>query len=413
MANRPLGAGGGLARGIRSVRDRKEREGVRAQEKQQAEAGKFSETIKESEASTLERQEQILAEREKAVQGGATQEQLQSFDQAAFANLDMHAEFLEDIRANGEALGVDMSALSGQGFLDQNTPVIQSAIDASGFQKEEGFEILSPEAIAKEIPQLADTDAIVQRNKANGKIELLFPSSGDESTIAERIRLLTPLVGEDRATLVATTAAAVVTNPIDGTSAVINKGTGEQIGPPIEPIEPPAETTPVIPTDVATASATGVKGIVTNVANTLRDAFGMGLQDPEAQDATDALTTIQTLTSLHLLQQISGRDTDGLRKRLDKLTVTPNSFFQGEEKSKNRLEDTRQVLQGELDRMQNQLKTEIDPKTRVELQNNIPQIERLRDAYDSLVTGFDKEEEEADPELEALLDKHAPIEEEK
>ncbi len=410
MANRPLGAGGGLSSGLRRLQDRRERKKAGEQESQQAGAEKLAESIKESEASTLERQEQILAEREKAVQGGATTpEQLQSFDQAAFANLDMHAEFLEELKANGEALGVDMSALSGQRFLDQNTPVIQSAIDASGFQKEEGFEILSPEAIAREIPQLENTDAIVQRNKATGKIELLFPSGGNESTIAERIRLLTPLMGEDRATLVATTAAVVVTDPVTGISGVINKGTGDQIGPTIEPPAAPAEETTVIPDDIKTSAATGVKGMVINVANTVRDAFGMGLQDPEAQDATDALTTIQTLTSLHLLQEISGRDTDGLRKRLDKLTVTPNSFFQGEERSKNRLQDTQQVLQGEIDRMENQLKTEIDPATKIKLQNNIPQIKRLRDAYGTLVTGFDKEEEEVDVEGERLLDKHAPI----
>ncbi|KKK55553.1 hypothetical protein LCGC14_3073380, partial [marine sediment metagenome] len=310
-------------------------------------------------------------------------------------------------------LGIDMSAISGQKFLDQNTPVIQSAIDASGFQKEEGFEILSPEAIAKELPQLANTGAIVQRNKADNKIELLFSPGDDESTIAERIRVLTPLVGKDRATLVAAGAASVVTDPITGVSSVVNKGTGEQIGPPIEPAAAQEPEVPIIPDDIETGSATGVKGIVTNVANTLRDAFGLGLQDPEAQDATDALITIQTLTSLHLLQEISGRDTDGLRKRLDRLTVTANSFFQGEERSKNRLEDTEQMLRGELDRMENQLKTEIDPATRIKLQNNIPQIERLRDAYENLIKGFDIEEEEVDPEIEALLDKHAPLETEK
>ena len=409
MANRPLGAGGGLASGIRSVRDRKEREGVRAQEKQKADAEQIFQQIKDSETATLERQETLLASRNEAVEGDATPEQLQEFDKALFANLDMHAEQLEHFNANGSALGVDMSALSGQRFLDQNTPVIQSAIDASGFQKEEGFEILSPEAIEKELPQLANTGAIVQRNKDTGKIELLFSSGDDESTIAERIRLLTPLIGKDRATLVSTGAAAVVTDPITGISAVINKGTGEQIGPPIEPFAEPTEETPVIPDDIKTGAATGIKGIATNVANILLDAADMGLLDPEAQDATDALTTIQTLTSLHLLQEISGRDTDGLRKRLDKLTVTPNSFFQGEERSKNRLEDTQQVLQGEIDRMENQLKTEIDPATRIKLQNNIPQIKRLRDAYGTLVTGFDVEEEEVDVEGERLLDKHAPI----
>ncbi len=131
MANRPLGAGRGLARGLRSIKDRKEREKVRGQEEQAAAAENLFETIKDSETQTLERQEQILAELEKAAQGGAQGEQLKPFGQAAFANLDMHAEFLEELSANGASLGVDMSALSGQRFLDQNTPVIQSAIDAS------------------------------------------------------------------------------------------------------------------------------------------------------------------------------------------------------------------------------------------------------------------------------------------
>ena len=49
----------------------------------------------------------------------------------------------------------------------------------------------------------------------------------------------------------------------------------------------------------------------------------------------------------------------------------------------------------------------------MKLQTKLQKVERLRDAYESLLNGFEDKEEEIDPELEALLDKHAPLEEEK
>ena len=409
--------GAGLSRGLRAGfaisgarKDRELEANKQKQEEAEAALQRINDAGDEAREMAVNNVSTLATHAGEAAAKGAAPEQLQKIRQAAFASAMTYGNFLEESKAFAEQSGnIDSSIIpSGKDFVDQQMSLYDAEVQSSSI---DDFEILSPEAIAKEIPQLENTDAIVQRNKATGKIELLFPSGGSESTIAERIRLLTPLMGEERATLVATTAAVVVTDPVTGISGVINKGTGDQIGPTIEPPAAPAEETTVIPDDIKTSAATGVKGIVINVANTVRDAFGMGLQDPEAQDATDALTTIQTLTSLHLLQEISGRDTDGLRKRLDKLTVTPNSFFQGEERSKNRLQDTQQVLQGEIDRMENQLKTEIDPATRIKLQNNIPQIKRLRDAYGTLVTGFDIEEEEVevDVEGERLLDKHAPI----
>ena len=59
------------------------------------------------------------------------------------------------------------------------------------------------------------------------------------------------------------------------------------------------------------------------------------------------------------------------------------------------------------------LSLELDPKTRVETQLNRSMMKRLRDAYDGLLKGFDEDEDsEIDPEIQKLLDKHAPEDEE-
>ena len=348
---------------------------------------------------------------------------LDDFRKGAQSAAMAYGQNLELYRRQAQELGEDPSVIpSGRDFVDQQMALFDAAVQSASIEDtSDDFETVSVEELA-ELERVSGAKlpegALVQRS-ADGEINLAFDPTENPSTTEERRRVLLEsgldrpmgeLSAEEIANGIAGGRFSFGVNPITK-EMFIKDLTGQEIArAPIETA--PKEEVPVIPTGIATGSATGVKGIVTNVANTLRDAFGMGLQDPEAQDATDALTTIQTLTSLHLLQEISGRDTDGLRKRLDRLTVSPNSIFQGKERARNRLEDTQQVLQGEIDRMENQLKTEIDPATRIKLQNNIPQIKRLRDAYDSLVKGFDAEEEEVDEELEDLLNKHAPEEEE-
>ncbi|KKK73063.1 hypothetical protein LCGC14_2897600, partial [marine sediment metagenome] len=347
------------------------------------------------------------------IDAGAKPEQIESTRTVVGQIVDSYVGRIAQLQGFAVEQGQDPSQFDElMQFGEQQKQLFEESVSAAQLQREdtsEDFETVPPEEVAKlGFPE----GAIVQRGPDN-QVSLTFDPSTSLSAFQEKVDALTPFVGEEFAVGIAAGRFAVSTNPITNESVVLDKATGEQVGE-VKPTPEPTAETPIIPTDIKTSAATGVKGIVINIANTLRDAFGMGLQDPEAQDATDALTTIQTLTSLHLLQEISGRDTDGLRKRLDKLTVAPNSFFQGEERSKNRIEDTQQVLQGEIDRMNNQLKTEIDPATRIKLQNNIPQIERLRDAYASLLAGFDKEEEEEeiDPAVKAALDEFAPIDSE-
>ena len=421
MPSRFESAGGGGARGLRSSKQRGLEKRQLEQEELEAGANRLAEAVSNSETQTTESAKMILTEITKAATGGATPEQLEPFSQAYMAILDKHGALLEEINASGEAAGIDMTGFTGaQDFKERFIPLLEATLQSAPFVSQE-VETISVEELS-ELERVSGAKlpegALVQRSP-DGEVSLAFDPTENPSTIEERRRTLLAsgldrpmgeLSAEEIANGIAGGRFSFGVNPI--TKEMFLKDlAGQEIAR--APIEPTTEETPIIPTDIATGSATGVKGIVTNVANTLRDAFGLGLQDPEAQDATDALITIQTLTSLHLLQEISGRDTDGLRKRLDRLTVTANSFFQGEERSKNRLEDTEQMLRGELDRMENQLKTEIDPATRIKLQNNIPQIERLRDAYENLIKGFDIEEEEVDPEIEALLDKHAPLETEK
>jgi hypothetical protein len=55
------------------------------------------------------------------------------------------------------------------------------------------------------------------------------------------------------------------------------------------------------------------------------------------------------------------------------------------------------------------LPLELPPDKRVETQLNLTQMKRLRTAYEDLLASYDKDEPSADPELEGLLDKYAPV----
>ena len=414
---------GGAARGLRAGLEIRESRKNRESDEQQKRTESFKKANDEARELAIGNASQFSELAAQAAAKGATPEQLEEFRKGATSVLMSYGQTLELYRQQAQEVGEDPSSIPfGRDFVEDQMALFDARVsEASIEDTSDDFETVSVEELA-ELERVSGAKlpegALIQRS-SDGEISLAFDPTENPSTIEERRRLLLEsgldrpmgeLSAEEIANGIAGGRFSFGVNPITK-EMFIKDLTGQEIAR--ESIDlTPKEEVPVIPTGITTGSATGAKGIVINVANTLRDAFGMGLQDPEAQDATDALTTIQTLTSLHLLQEISGRDTDGLRKRLDRLTVSPNSIFQGKERARNRLEDTQQVLQGEIDRMENQLKTEIDPKTRIKLQNNIPQIKRLRDAYDGLVKGFDAEEEEVDEELEDLLNKHAPEEDE-
>ena len=404
-------AGAGAARGIRAGfaigEAKKSRESDEQKERDKRFKAANDELLEASEEGVTFFGDLAVSAAEK----GASEEQQLEFRNGAQASAMGYAGFLKEQRRKLEELGEDPSAVPDPvAYVERQMARFDArAAEASIEDTSEDFETLSPEETAKlGFPE----GAIVQRGPDN-KVTLTFDPTDDESVTAERIRLLEPFVGEERAVGIATNRFVVSTNAITNESVVLDIATGEPVGEKLEPL-PEADVPSIIPEDIDTNVATGIPGAVKNAVNLIKDAVGAGVQFPKAQEATEALNSIQVLTTTKLQAAVPGRPSVFLLEQFKGLTVTPNSIFQGEDRSKTRLEQTRRLLDGEIQRMEQEvLPLELDPKTRVETQLNLSMMKRLRDAYDGLLKGFDEDEDsDIDPEIKKLLDKHAPEDEE-
>ena len=267
------------------------------------------------------------------------------------------------------------------------------------------FTLLSDEEVAEAgFP----VGAVVERGP-NKQVTLKFDPTEDESAIAERVALLTPFVGDEAAVGIATGRFAVSTNPITNESVVLDKATGDPVGDPI-PAPPPEVVPPIVETDVDLGAALGGEGVFKNVVNVLTDAIGAGATFEDTQASTTALNTLQQKTKLSLQAAIPGRPATDIREDILKLTVTPNSLVTGPDRAKSKFQGVVQLVDSEITRMQNMLKTPLSPEDQGALKGNISELESLKAAYSQLIESFDVEED-VDAEMEADLDFFAPEEE--
>ena len=92
---------------------------------------------------------------------------------------------------------------------------------------------------------------------------------------------------------------------------------------------------------------TGAGGFLKSTINTITDAVGAGLQFPQAEQAKQALNTMQTRTMLELAAMMPGKPSNLIRERLESIAVTPASVFEGDERALTKLVQTRGYI-GEL-----------------------------------------------------------------
>lgn len=117
---------------------------------------------------------------------------------------------------------------------------------------------------------------------------------------------------------------------------------------------PQTSTTPIpstLPNDVDYSQATGSSGFWGNKANTITGLFGKEFF-PEVERGGQALTNLQVRTQTGLQQAIPGRPSNYLMEQIRQLTVDPYSMFQGDDRSVERLRQTRDMIQTELFRME-------------------------------------------------------------
>ena len=381
---------------------------AKEEEQRQEAAKRVADSLEQGRTDTEASVQEFIGVARQQIEAGASPEQIESSRKVVGQIIDSYVGRIAQLQGMAVQEGQDASQFDPLlQFGEQQKQLFEESVNATQLQRDdtsEDFETLSPEGVAEMgFPE----GAIVQRGP-DEKVTLTFDPTQDKTASAfqEKVDALTPFVGEEMAVGIAGGRFAVSTNPITNESVVLDKATGEVVGEVEQPT--PESTVPeIIPEDIATSVATGVPGALKQAANLIQDSIGLGTSFPDAQVATEAMKSIQVLTSITLQAEVPGRPSKFLLEKLDELTVKPNSIFQGETRAKTRLEQTRRILEGEIQRMEQEvLPLELDPKTRVDTQLNLSQMKRLRDAYDGLLKGFD--EQEVDKELEDLLNKHAP-----
>lgn len=134
-----------------------------------------------------------------------------------------------------------------------------------------------------------------------------------------------------------------------GAQAIIDPTGPTQVypTPPTGPRLPTAGTPP----GVEFAAGTGGSGFVGNIANTVTDMFGIGLQAPKAEQSARALKALMVQTNLQLTADMPGRPSNYIRQRLAELEVTPNSLLQGDERSKIKMQEIKELIAEEYNRL--------------------------------------------------------------
>jgi hypothetical protein len=247
-------------------------------------------------------------------------------------------------------------------------------------------------------PAQEDPRAVAQRLLAAGVpndtirlvLDTLQPSGDTSAAEAQIARLME--TGLDRPTAIGVRDGRYEVTQL---GEVIDVATGQPVGavgqqaPMMQaPEAAPAQNTSIMPTDVDYSTATGGSGFLSSIGNTLSDAVGAGLISPENERASQALRNLQLRLQTDLAGAVSGRPSNYLLERLDTLTVQPNSPFQGAGRSRERLAQTRDMVEEGIALNMEVVQAGVSPNARSEARTNIAKLRRLRDDLDTVLQSF-------------------------
>jgi hypothetical protein len=100
-----------------------------------------------------------------------------------------------------------------------------------------------------------------------------------------------------------------------------------------------------MPPGVDFTNATGASGAISGMLNTVTDAFGLGLAAPENEQAATAMRNLARRTMIELAKDVPGRPSNYLLQQFEALTTSPNSIWQGEGRTRERLNQTLQLIE--------------------------------------------------------------------
>jgi hypothetical protein len=281
-----------------------------------------------------------------------------------------HANVLRELQETARAAG-NQEAFDAiedpNAFVETQMLRAMGAVDAAFAGRPR---ILKPEELPEQLQ-----DAVVQ--DVGGKLPVLQ----QRKTMLVEAGIPAAVAG-----LVAAGGVATIVDPVDDNVDIINKGTGETIFTTRRPPGEPSAVPPVVPPGVDAAAATGIPGMFTNLVNIVSDAVNLGTPFEEAQQATSALNLIQTTTVLELQAPIAGRPAKDIREDIKKITVKPNSFFSGPQRSLSTFKQMQRFIDTNIAERQNALDTEsMSPEDRAKLEGNIRTLGTMRESYDDLI----------------------------
>jgi hypothetical protein len=376
-------ARGGAITGARKTREFNEAEAIRERLQESITAAK--------ETSENNFNELVKVGAEIAGKGGSTKE----VRQAAIASTLDYANTLRQFEQMATASGGDPQALgipSSQQFIRDRMAILDTTLAAGP-----DFRTLTPEELeGTNFPE----GSVVQMDEDN-QFHIKFDPTKATSNLQQKLQFLVDSgVSENTAKGILGGRFEIIVDPISKEGAVWDLGASppkmiEALGETPQPASDSGSE--LITGDEELGEATGVPGILRNVANIAVSAFGGDLPFEEAQQTTDALTNLRLMTVTKLQEEIPGRPSNFLLQELDKVSVNPNAFTQGESRALSRLKSTRQLIHNEIRRMEDKVvPSKLDPKTRVEVNNNLSDLVGLRSAYDDLISNAESPDEVPD-----------------
>ena len=276
---------------------------------------------------------------------------------------------------------------------------------------ESAFEMLNPQPQSTPGKIQADINAgILDPQTATAEL------SPDERVFESKIRMLTEDLQKeglppDRA---ATIARGIHTgrfkadrHPTTGELQVVDMSSGQVMyrsGQQPGEAPPPPENASSMPRDVDFSGATGTEGFMSAIANTAAEILGQGLVAPENERAMNALQNLQNQTMISLADAVAGKPSNFLLQEFQKLTVTPGSPFQCPGRSRDRLSQTRDMIDEGIALNMDVIQSDVTGKDKADAQQNISRLRRLRDNYNIVLESFGDRRDEGD-DIDALIDK--------
>ena len=209
----------------------------------------------------------------------------------------------------------------------------------------------------------------------------------------------------DRATAIGIVDGRFATSrhPVTGNAQIVDKATGQAVQgtgevPPlpqqpqtgqVAPVQPqPLAATTTMPEGTDFSDATGARGFAAQLGNTISDALGGGLIDKNNERATQAMSNLATRTMVTLADGVAGRPSNFLLEQFQALTVSPNSIWQGEGRTRERINQTRAMIADAVLMNRDVLESDVTPVMKAQASQNIARLSRLLNDYDAAILSF-------------------------